>query len=165
MHRAAGAPTNPDAGVIATSPATAPEAAPTVVAFPCLIHSGMIHPSTAVAVARCVATNALPASPPEVSALPALNPNQPNHRMAAPSTTNGTLCGTNASLPQPLRFPRYRAQARAATPALMCTTVPPAKSSAPRCPAPRNPPPHTQCATGEYTTIDHSVSNMSQPEN
>src|SRR2546423_9673895 len=158
-------PTKPLAGVMATSPATAPDAAPTVVAFPCLIHSGMIQPSTAVAVARWVATNALPARAPDVSALPALNPNQPNHRMAAPSTTNGTLCGTNASFPHPRRFPRYRAHARAATPALMCTTVPPAKSSAPRCEAPRNPPPHTQCATGEYTMIDHSVRNISHPEN
>src|SRR5438132_10041376 len=99
-------PTKPLAGVMATSPATAPDAAPTVVAFPCLIHSGMIQPRTAVAVARCVATNALPASPPEESALPALKPNQPNHRIDAPRTTNGTLCGTNASLPQPLRLPR-----------------------------------------------------------
>ena len=30
---------------------------------------------------------------------------------------------------------------------------------------PRNPPPHTQCATGEYTMIDHRVRNISQPEN
>src|SRR5438270_10827244 len=105
MHRAPGAPTKPDAGVIATRPATAPDAAPTVVAFPCLIHSGMIQPSTAVAVARCVATNALPASAPDASALPALKPNHPNHRIAAPSTTNGTLWGTDASLPQPLRLP------------------------------------------------------------
>ena len=30
---------------------------------------------------------------------------------------------------------------------------------------PRNPPPHTQCAIGAYTMIDHSVHSMSQPEN
>src|ERR1043166_1468162 len=106
MHRAPAEPTNPDAGVIATRPATAPEAAPTVGAFPVLIHSGMSQPSTAVAVARCVATNALPARAPEVRALPALNPNHPNHSMAAPRTTNGTLCGTNASFPHPFRLPR-----------------------------------------------------------
>ena len=47
----------------------------------------------------------------------------------------------------------------------MCTTVPPAKSSAPRCPNPRNPPPHTQCATGEYTRTDQSVSIINQPPN
>src|SRR5436190_19662478 len=99
-------PTKPEAGVIATSPATAPEAAPTVVAFPCLIHSGMIQPSTAVAVARCVDTNALPASPPEESALPALYPNQPTHRMAAPLAANGRMCGTGAHFPQPFLFPR-----------------------------------------------------------
>ena len=150
---------------MATSPATAPDAAPMVVAFPCLIHSGMIQPRTAAAVARCVATKALPARPPEVSALPALNPNHPNQRMAAPNTTNGTLCGTNACWPYPLRFPRYNTQARAATPALMWTTVPPAKSMAPRCDVPRNPPPHTQCAIGEYTRTDHSVRSISHPEN
>ena len=47
----------------------------------------------------------------------------------------------------------------------MCTTVPPAKSMAPRCAVPRNPPPQTQCASGEYTRIDHRVSTTSHPEN
>src|SRR4051812_10271514 len=98
MAIAAIGPTNPDAGVIATSPATAPDAAPTVVARLCRIHSGISHPNTAPAVPSCVATNADPASPPEASAEPALNPNQPNHRMPAPRITSGTLCGRNPSV-------------------------------------------------------------------
>ena len=36
--------------------------------------------------------NAMPARPFAASAEPALNPNHPNHRSPAPSSTNGTLC-------------------------------------------------------------------------
>ena len=34
-----------------------------------------------------------------------------------------------------------------------------------RPPVPRNPPPHTQWATGAYTTSDHSPMNSRYPEN
>src|SRR3954451_6785836 len=98
-------PTNPDAGVVATSPATAPDGAPTVVARLCLIHSGISHPNTAAAVASWVATNADPARPFAASADPPLNPNHPNHRIAAPRITSGTLCGRNPSVPNPRRLP------------------------------------------------------------
>ncbi len=98
-------PTNPAAGVIATSPATAPLAAPTVVARLCRIHSGISQPNTAAAVASCVATNADPASPLAPRAEPALNPNHPNHRIAPPRITSGTLCGRNPSVPNPFRLP------------------------------------------------------------
>ncbi len=47
---------------MATSPATAPEMAPNTLGFPLRIHSASIQPSTAAAVAKCVATNALVAS-------------------------------------------------------------------------------------------------------
>ena len=43
------------------------------------------------------------------------------------------LCGAMGSLPRPTRRPSTNAPTRPATPALMCTTVPPAKSSAPHC--------------------------------
>src|SRR5207237_10420474 len=89
----AAGPTKPDAGVMATSPATAPVTAPTVVALPWRIHSGISQPSIAAAAPHRVGTTALAGSPPADRALPALNPNQPNHRIAAPSTTMGTLCG------------------------------------------------------------------------
>src|SRR6266852_1758949 len=86
-------PTNPEAGVMATSPATAPEAAPSTVGLPRVIHSVNIQPSAAAAAAVLVARNALAASPLASSALPALNPNQPNHSSAAPMTVMGRLCG------------------------------------------------------------------------
>src|SRR5690554_1683779 len=79
------------AGVMATRPDTAPEAAPTDVALPSLSFSTTSQPSTAAAVAPRVLTmiSPTPASPFANSA-PALNPNQPNQRIAAPSSTNGT---------------------------------------------------------------------------
>src|SRR4051794_15373853 len=85
--------TKPAAGVITTSPATAPEIAPSTVGFPVLIHSMNAHAIAAVAAAKCVATNALLASPDALSALPALNPNQPTHSRQAPITLSTTLCG------------------------------------------------------------------------
>src|SRR6476660_9553941 len=85
--------TNPDAGVIATNPATAPEIAPSTLGFPTTIHSTNIQPSTAAAVAKCVTMKALVASGPALSALPALNPNQPTHSRHAPITRSTTLCG------------------------------------------------------------------------
>ena len=107
------------AGVIATRPATAPEEAPTRVGLPFLIHSTMIQPSSAAAVATWVLTNAIAVMPSAVSSEPALKPNQPNHSRPAPSATNGTLCGLKPSLGQPTRLPSTMASARAALPALM----------------------------------------------
>src|SRR5689334_743439 len=85
--------TNPDAGVIATRPATAPEMAPRTLGLPAIIHSTAIQLNTAAAVAKCVAMNALVASDPAATALPALNPNQPTHSRHAPITLSTTLCG------------------------------------------------------------------------
>lgn len=79
-------PTYPDAGVIATKPATAPDAAPTVDALPVWAHEINIHVTAAMPVAICVATNALVAFVPAQAAEPALKPNHPNHSRAAPST-------------------------------------------------------------------------------
>src|SRR5262249_13956061 len=91
--------TKPDAGVIATRPATAPLAAPSTVGLPRPSHSAAIHESAAAAVAVLVATKALVARPVAASALPALKPNQPNQRSAAPTSTNGMLCGGMGSEP------------------------------------------------------------------
>src|SRR5262249_942109 len=93
--------TKPDAGVIATRPATAPLAAPSAVGFPRLIHSASIQLSVAAAVAVLGATNAETASPFDASALPALKPNHPNHRSAAPVIVSGRLCGGIGSEPEP----------------------------------------------------------------
>src|SRR5262245_41681043 len=85
--------TKPDAGVMATSPATAPEMAPSALGLRRVIHSAPSQPSVAVAAAKCVATNALVASPFDASALPALNPNQPTQRRQAPMKLRTRLCG------------------------------------------------------------------------
>src|SRR4030095_7385686 len=101
--------TKPDAGVIATSPATAPLAMPSTVGLPRLSHSASIQLSVAAAVAVLVATKAETARPFEASALPALKPNQPNQSSAAPVTVKGRLCGGIGSEPQPSRCPSTRA--------------------------------------------------------
>src|SRR6516162_9470123 len=120
--------TKPAAGVMATSPATAPEIAPSALAFPFLSHSAALQPTAAVAAPKCVATNALEASPPAASALPALNPNHPTHSRQAPIKLSTKLCGGIGCFGKPTRLPRYSAQTSADTPDVICTTVPPAKS-------------------------------------
>src|SRR5437762_12831570 len=132
MTRAGIGSTKPDAGVMAKRPATAPLAAPSTVGFPLPSHSAPIHESAAAAVAVLVATKALVASAFAATALPALKPNQPTQRSAAPVTVRGRLCGGKGSLPKPRRLPITTAQTSAEIPELMCTTVPPAKSSAPQ---------------------------------
>src|SRR5215469_14383796 len=78
--------TKPDAGVIATRPATAPEMQPRTEGFPFAIHSANIQPSAAAAVAICVTAIAIPARPFAATAEPALKPNQPTHSSDAPMT-------------------------------------------------------------------------------
>src|SRR5262245_59936745 len=85
--------TNPAAGVIDTSPATAPEAAPSTVGLPRELHSVSIHASAAAAVAVLVVVNAWAARPLAARALPALKPNHPNQSRLAPMTVRGKLCG------------------------------------------------------------------------
>src|SRR5262245_18719847 len=117
--------------MIATSPATAPDAAPSVVACPPLIRSTSNQPNIAAAAAMLVFTNACAATLFAPSAEPALNPNQPNHSTPAPNNVHGSMCGAIGCCGQPRRRPITKTTASAAMPALMCTTVPPAKSSAP----------------------------------
>src|ERR1700738_5220142 len=124
-------PTKPDAGVIATNPATAPDAIPSTLGLPLTTHSANIQPNAAAAVAICVTSIAIPARPSAATAEPALNPNQPTHKSDAPISVNVRLCGILESLPNPIRLPSTSAQTRPAIPALMCTTVPSAKSSTP----------------------------------
>src|SRR5271157_5345643 len=78
--------TKPEAGVIATRPATAPEMMPSTDGFPLVTHSAIIQASAAAAVAICVTAIAIPARPFEPTADPALNPNQPTHSNDAPIT-------------------------------------------------------------------------------
>src|SRR5438270_638806 len=69
--------TKPDAGVIATRPASAPEMIPSTLGFPFMTHSANIQARAAVAVAIWVTAIAMPAFPLAAVAEPALKPNQP----------------------------------------------------------------------------------------
>jgi hypothetical protein len=121
----------------------------------------MSQARAAAPVATKVLTQTTDAELPAVSAEPALKPNQPNHSRPAPSITRVRLCGRIGSRFHPLRRPSTIASARPATPALMCTAVPPAKSIAFRLLAiqpptwvvtPSSPVTEkskTQCATGK----------------
>src|SRR6185503_20479733 len=101
--------TNPVAGVMATSPATAPDAAPTVEGLPVCPHEIKAQVTAAIPVAIWVATNALVAFVAAAAAEPALKPNQPVHSNAAPSTTSEMLCGSIGTLPYPSLRPSIRA--------------------------------------------------------
>ena len=86
-------PTKPEAGVIATRPATAPEQMPSTVGLPRMIHSMSIQVKPAVAVAVWVTSIAMPACIPALTAEPALKPNQPTQSSEAPIMVSTTLCG------------------------------------------------------------------------
>src|SRR5215831_1168270 len=103
--------TKPAAGVMATRPATAPEAAPSTVGLPRVDHSVNIQPRAAAAAAVLVVVKAWAASPLAPRALPALNPNQPNHKSPAPITVMGRLWGGIGWWPKPLRRPMTRTAA------------------------------------------------------
>src|SRR5208282_5783839 len=119
IHNAPPTFTKPEAGVMATKPAAAPEAAPTIVGLPVKIHSHTAQPMAAAAVAVLVTTKALVARAPAETAEPALNPNQPNHKRLAPIITYGTLCIPGLSVP--MRLPKNKAVTNPAKPAFMCT--------------------------------------------
>src|SRR6516165_6861978 len=164
--RAPSALTDEHDGVMATRPATMPDAAPSVVALPSRMRSVSIQPSMAVAVAIVVVMKVDPAAPLALVAEPALNPYQPNHSNPAPSITNGRLCGRNSVVGQPRRFPKTIASTRPATPELMWTAVPPAKSIAcsllaiqPPCSDAKPSNAKTQCATVMIANISWKATN------
>jgi len=150
--------TNPAPGVIDTRPTTAPVAAPNKVGFLYRIYSIKIHESIAEAAAVFVVIKALEARFPADSALPALNPNQPNHKMPVPISTKGILWGIIWILPYPFLLPITIAETKPAIPELIWTTVPPAKSRAFNL---NNQPSgcHTQWARGSYTRVVQSNMN------
>src|SRR5678815_5514355 len=96
--------TYPAAGVIATSPTTAPVAPPTAVACPDFHTSSISHTTSAVAAAACVVITAVAAIPSAASADPPLKPNHPTHRRPAPTRVNGTLCGSSGVRPTSRRL-------------------------------------------------------------
>ena len=85
--------TKPDAGVIATNPATAPEQAPNNDALPRRKNSNSIHANVPVAAATCVTSIAIPARPSAANADPALNPNHPTHNNDALPAQNTKVNG------------------------------------------------------------------------
>src|SRR5688572_8577030 len=105
MRMAAIGATKPEAGVMATRPATTPVAAPRAVGLPLASHSVPHHERRAPAAARCVVAKATAARPPAARAEPALKPNQPNHRRPAPRTTSGMLLGFISTWPKPFLRP------------------------------------------------------------
>src|SRR5688572_5945856 len=147
--------TNPQAGVITTSPATMPEQKPSTLGLPRWIYSTIPQTNPAVAAASVVVVNALDAIASAPRAEPALKPYQPTHSMPVPTMQSTMLCGGMGSLPKPRRLPRIRHRTNADQPDDMWTTVPPAKSSA-LIPAPGFSGPHmkpvkdqTMCASGK----------------
>ena len=77
--------TKPQAGVMTTRPATAPEQKPSTLGLPRVIHSSSGQTKEATAVASVVVVKALAAMPSAATALPALKPYQPTHSMPVPT--------------------------------------------------------------------------------
>ena len=102
--------TEPQDGVIATSPETRPEAAPSEVAWPSRNRSTSSQPRVPVAPASRVAAKTTAARWSAARAEPALKPNHPNHSSPAPSITRVRLCGRIGSLPKPTRRPEDERQ-------------------------------------------------------
>src|ERR1700761_7632796 len=76
--------TQPQAGVMTTKPATAPEQNPSTLGLPFVIHSHIGQTNEATAVASVVVVNALAAVPSAPTSEPALKPYQPTHKIAVP---------------------------------------------------------------------------------
>src|SRR5581483_1030719 len=122
--------TYPQAGVITTSPPTAPEQNPSTLAFPRKRYSSIAQVKEATAVASVVVVKALAAIESAPSALPALNPYHPTQSIPAPTMQRTMLCGARISLRKPRRGPSNAQRTSADQPEDMWTTVPPAKSIA-----------------------------------
>ncbi len=75
-----------------------PDANPRALGFLITHHSMAIHAHAAAEAATMVVVNASAALELAASALPALNPNHPNHSSPTPRTVMVRLWGTNRSL-------------------------------------------------------------------
>ena len=96
------------------------------------------------AAAMCVLTNAQRGEAVRrASALPALKPNQPNHSRPAPSTRHRQVVRRRRAVRVADALAEHeREHERRRRPTVMCTTVPPAKSSAPQLEQPAAGGPH-----------------------
>src|SRR5690348_16735258 len=111
--------TKPQAGVITTNPATAPEQKPRIDGLPRVNHSIIGQTKQATAVASVVVVKALAATPSAATAEPALNPYQPTQSIPVPTIQSTMLCGGMGVLPKPRRGPRMIQRMRADQPELM----------------------------------------------
>jgi hypothetical protein len=132
--------------VTVARPAIAPVTMPIEVGLPILIRSTTSQEMAAAQAARWVFMIADEAESPAASAEPPLKPYQPTQSRPAPVIVKAGECGGRSVLLKPLRGLIIHARISAAMPAVVWTTMPPAKSSVPPCC--NQPPPHTQCATG-----------------
>src|SRR5438105_13967301 len=113
------AATYPQAGVITTSPATAPEQNPSTLGLPRSAYSSMAHVNDATAVASVVLMNAFAAMPSGASALPALKPYQPTQSKPVPTMQSTMLCGAMISFRNPSLCPRRMHKTSADDPDVM----------------------------------------------
>src|SRR6266568_6095125 len=111
--------TKPQAGVITTSPATAPEQKPRTLGLPRVMYSAIAQTNEATAVAIVVVRNAFAATPSAATAEPALKPYQPTQSMPVPTMQRTMLCGGIGSLPNPRRLPRIKQRISADQPELI----------------------------------------------
>src|SRR5438128_11346549 len=98
--------TYPQAGVITTSPATAPEQNPSTLGVPRSAYSSIAHVNEATAVASVVVMNAFAAIASAARALPASNPYQPTQTKPVPTMHSTILCGAMISFLNPSLCPR-----------------------------------------------------------
>src|SRR5580704_2048647 len=113
---------------MAARPAIAPVIRPTKLGRRTLAHSRTSQLNPAKPAANCVLTKDETVTQSTAPSDPELKPNQPNHSNPAPIAINGTLWGI--SVVSHLR-PMNTTEAKAANPAVVCTTIPPAKSNTP----------------------------------
>ncbi len=92
-------PARPAAGVIATRPATAPDAMPRSEGLPFEKASAVIQARPAAAGATMVLSSASAAPPVASRFEPALKPNQPTQSRQAPTKVSVSECGARRSRP------------------------------------------------------------------
>src|SRR3982751_2512193 len=103
----------PEAGVMATRPATAPVAAPRSDGFLWMICSITAQETAAAAVATKVLMKATPVTPLASRFEPALKPNQPTHSSEAPIMVMVSECGGIGSRGEPGGLPMILQATRA----------------------------------------------------
>src|SRR5437016_13156961 len=113
------AATYPQAGVITTSPATAPEQNPSTLGLPRSAYSSMAQVKEATAVASVVIMKAFAAIPSGPRALPALKPYQPTQSKPVPTMQSTMLCAAMLSLLNASLCPRKMHKTSADQPEVM----------------------------------------------